>query len=178
MLSGNLSLWHCINAPVAMIYLRGCLILTFHTGFLFKTYLINVMQMVMMMMVMVVWPAMGLVFLLLVFPALTSTFIRAVKAFTTADVLLLVPGGVLQGPLMILFGIRCWTWDMNRKKTCQENVVCIYSFKAQNQPSYSNQWNNSLHEITYVTFMLAARFRGWTSKSWLLMLKAKKFYEQ
>jgi hypothetical protein len=57
-------------------------------------------------------------------------------------------------------------------------MVCIYSFKAQNQPSYSNQWNNSLHKITYVTFMLAARFRGWTSKSWLLMLKAKKFYEQ
>lgn len=116
MLSGNLCLWHCINAPIAMMYLRGCLILTFRTGFLFRTYLINVMQMVMMMMVMVVWPAMGLVFLLLVFPALTSTFIRAVKAFTTADVLLLAPGGELQGPLMILFGIRCWTWYMNQKK--------------------------------------------------------------
>jgi hypothetical protein len=54
MLSGNLCLWHCINAPVAMMYLTGCLILIFRTGFLFRTYLINVMQMVMMMMVMVV----------------------------------------------------------------------------------------------------------------------------
>ncbi len=116
------------------------LILAFNRRFPFSTFSIwIVVPLVAVMMVMMTWPAMGLIFFLLVLPAPTSTLIRALKAFTAAPMLLLTPHWELQW-VVILFSVRNWPWCTNQSYMCEENkVTCmgtiiknsIHGFKPQ-----------------------------------------------